>query len=54
MIGMTSITGTEDMITPAACTPHCRFRPSRPLAVSKTSFATGSVAISSRKGAASP
>ena len=24
------------MITPAACTPHCRLRPSRPLAVSTT------------------
>ena len=28
-IGMTSISGLLDMITPAACTPHCRLRPSR-------------------------
>jgi hypothetical protein len=37
MIGMTSISGSLDMMTPAACTPHCRLRPSSPLAVSTTS-----------------
>ena len=31
MIGMRSSSGSEDMITPAACTPHCRLRPSSPL-----------------------
>jgi hypothetical protein len=30
MIGMTSMRGSLDMMTPAACTPHCRFRPSSP------------------------
>ena len=38
MIGMTSISGSLDMMTPAACTPHWRFRPSSPSAVSTTSW----------------
>ena len=37
-IGMTSISGFDDMITPAACTPHCRLRPSSPRAVSMISL----------------
>ena len=53
MIGMTSMMGSEDMMTPAACTPHWRFRPSMPSAVSKTLAASGSVAISWRKSPAS-
>ena len=30
-------------MTPAACTPHCRLRPSRPLAISTTRLTSGSV-----------
>ena len=41
-IGMTSISGCLDMITPAACTPHCRLRPSRSWAVSTISLTCGS------------
>ena len=41
-IGMTSISGSLDMITPAACTPHCRLRPSMPIAVSTTVLTSGS------------
>ena len=36
MIGTLSISGYRPMITPAACTPHCRLRPSSPRAVSAT------------------
>jgi hypothetical protein len=43
MIGMMSSSGSLDMITPAACTPHCRFRPSSPAAVSTTVRTSGSV-----------
>ncbi len=42
-IGMTSISGTADMITPAAWTPHWRLRPSSPRAVSMISLTCGSV-----------
>ena len=41
-IGMTSISGVLDMITPAACTPHWRLRPSSPRAVSMISLTCGS------------
>ena len=54
MIGMMSISGSEDMITPAACTPHCRFRPSRSLALSTTVLTSGSAAYSARNSAPSP
>src|SRR5699024_12141302 len=42
MIGITSMMGSEDMMTPAAWTPHWHFSPSRPFAVSKVSLASGS------------
>ena len=48
MVGMMSSRGSEDMITPAACTPHCRLRPSRPLAVSTTFLTSGSELNSAR------
>src|SRR5665647_2730983 len=41
MIGIRSISGSLDMMTPAACTPHWRFNPSRPNAVLTTSWAWG-------------
>ena len=43
MIGIRSSSGAEDMMTPAACTPHCRLRPSSPRAVSTTLRTSGSV-----------
>ncbi len=45
MIGMMSMSGSLDMITPAACTPHWRFRFSMPRAVSKTFCASASAPI---------
>jgi hypothetical protein len=42
MIGITSSSGSLDMMTPAACTPHCRFSPSMPIAVSTTVLTSGS------------
>jgi len=41
-IGMISRSGSRPRITPAACTPHWRFKPSRPRAVSTITFALGS------------
>ena len=41
MIGTLSISGWRPMITPAACTPHCRLRPSSLRAWSMTSAAPG-------------
>ncbi len=41
------------MITPAACTPHCRFSPSMPRAVSTTRWASGSASCTARNSAAS-
>jgi hypothetical protein len=52
-IGMTSSSGSRDRITPAACTPHCRLRPSSPRAVSTTRLASGSDSYSARNSAAS-
>ena len=52
-IGSTSISGSRDRITPAACTPHCRLSPSRPLAVSTTFCTSGSVSYSARNSTAS-
>src|SRR6476469_16057 len=49
MIGMTSTSGSLDMMTPAAWTPHWRFRPSRPSAVATTSCAWGSSSWTTRK-----
>ena len=43
LIGMTSSSGSRHRITPAACTPHWRFRPSSPRAVSTTLLTSGSV-----------
>ena len=43
---MTSSSGSRHRITPAACTPHCRFRPSSPRAVSTTRLTSGSVSYS--------
>ena len=40
-MGMTSMSGSLLMMTPAACTPHWRLRPSSPLAVSTTSCRCG-------------
>ena len=42
-----------DMMTPAACTPHWRFRFSMPSAVSKTFFASASVSMRARMSPAS-
>ena len=53
MIGIRSSSGADDMITPAACTPHCRFRPSRPLASSTTLDASASPSTSARNSAPS-
>ena len=53
MIGMMSISGSLDMMTPAACTPHWRFRPSMPLASSTTRCASGSAAWTWRNSSAS-
>ncbi len=49
MIGSTSSSGSADRMTPAACTPHWRFRFSMPIAVSKTLAASGSVSMTARK-----
>ena len=54
MIGMMSIRGSLDMITPAACTPHCRFRPSRSFAVSTTVLTSASDSYSARNSPPSP
>ena len=53
MIGMMSMSGSLDMITPAACTPHCRLRFSMPRAVSKTFAASASAPMRARRSAAS-
>lgn len=53
MIGMMSMSGSLDMMTPAACTPHWRFRPSMPLASSTTRCASGSAAWICRNSSAS-
>ncbi len=45
--------GSADMITPAACTPVCRIRPSMPRAVSITFLTSGSVSYSVRISPAS-
>ena len=47
------MSGSLDMMTPAACTPHWRFRFSRPSAVSKTVFASASVSMRARMSPAS-
>ena len=53
MMGSTSSSGSADMITPAACTPHWRLRFSIPFAVSKTRAASPSVSMRARMSAAS-
>ena len=53
MIGSTSRSGSADMMTPAACTPHCRFMFSMPRAVSNTLAASASVSSTARKSAPS-
>ena len=53
MIGMMSSSGSLDMMTPAACTPHWRLRFSRPRAVSSTRWASGSAATTCRNSSAS-
>jgi hypothetical protein len=52
-IGIMSIKGSLDMITPAACTPHCRLRPSNPRAVSMISLTWESASYSARTSVAS-
>ncbi len=52
-IGAWSTIGSLDMITPAACTPICRTRPSTPLAVSMTFFTSGSFSYIARISPAS-
>ena len=52
--GMTSCSGALDMITPAAWTPHCRLRPSIPIAVSTTVFTSGSASYNVRNSPPSP
>ena len=52
-IGITSTSGSEDKITPAACTPVPRIRPSMPLAVSMTFLTSGSSAYIERSSPAS-
>ncbi|MDF2573471.1 MAG: hypothetical protein K0S05_383 [Agromyces sp.] len=47
------MSGSLDMMTPAACTPHWRFRFSSPSAVSKTVFASASVSMRARMSPAS-
>ena len=53
MIGITSISGSADMITPAAWTPHWRLRFSRPRASSKIFAESESLSNASRNSAAS-
>ena len=48
MIGIVSMSGTLDMITAQACTPHCLLRPSSPLARSTADFTSASESYSAR------
>ena len=52
--GITSTSGSLDMITPAAWTPHWRLRPSIPIAVSTTRFTSLSSSYSDRNSPPSP
>ena len=53
-IGMTSTSGSDDRMTPAACTPVPRIRPSMPRPVSMTFLTSGSSSYSLRSSTASP
>ena len=50
--GMTSVSGTSLITTPAACTPACRRRPSSPRATSITRFESSSVSYAERRSVA--
>ena len=51
--GITSTSGSDDKITPAACTPVPRIRPSIPRAVSTTFLTSASSSYSPRNWVAS-
>jgi hypothetical protein len=53
MIGTCSTSGSREITTAAACTPHWRRSPSRPAAVSSTWRASGSLSRAARSSAES-